>query len=302
MLTVIDTSKFFTVLANTLINSIPEEAFLAMFCLTLLKEFDFLKSKVEGQNRFKRVDIVDISVPVLLTAAISNLSRYSGAQVSAVFLISLCTMFISILIRFKRYSDFTAALKTLGCTILSFLLLLTIENSYMPLVLYATNRSIHDFNNSVFLNFLLSLPERLIEFALLSYLLLKKTRSVRVSVIKQILRSKILILLTLSLISVNLFAFLLMGKSFIFDRMLEGLSLLTQTAEIIVLLLLPVVNFAALICTIWYISNRDSHKKEDIKRQFKDAIDDTRLLIEHGRYEKIPLLLSYMEQDIEKIP
>gem|GEM_PF-6195345 len=296
----INWSTVFSAMENIVFCSIPEEIFLVMFTLILLKQFDFLESKKEGGNKFKKRDIFEISIPVLLVAITSNVSRYYGVDKDVVLLQSVFLLFLSILIVYKLWT-LSGVIKVFISVIISVLILTIFEISYIPLVLYATHSEVKDFNNSVFMNFLLALPERLMESCLIAYFLLKKSTFLKANIIKPIINSKILSCISIGMLFFNIIIALVMGKLFIFDKLLAGMSLKVQLFIIILVILIPVINITALLGSVYFVSNRERYKRYLAKEMLERLTFDLRTSSLNNKLDRFDLALRDIEANIEDL-
>lgn len=157
-------SRFGNIILDIILIAIPQALFLVMLTAILLNRFELIKN-------FKK-----LSVPVLFFAIISNILRYYGMSESLIFVFSTQVIFILMLI-VNRERHFKEILKTFICLIISIVVSLIMERLYIRLLFYAMGSANENFKNSVFLNFILLLPSRIFEIALIHYLLVRKLYS-----------------------------------------------------------------------------------------------------------------------------
>ncbi len=243
---------FINILVNLFICSIPEESFLELMILIILKRYDIIT--------IQKKNIIKISFPILFTALVSNILRVFYIDLNIVFLFSILSIFITNLI-ILRFKDIKSFLIILFSTLSSFVILQVIEFLYIPAILYATNKSIEYFNSHVFLNFLLALPERIFESYIVVFAILKKYNFQKINLLKIIKESKLLIILSIIVFAFNAFLILLYGKYIIFEKILLNIYTLAQIGIIVSLTIIPITNIILFFAVIYTKESRDLYRK-----------------------------------------
>jgi len=282
--------KLFTMIVNIIIVSIPEELFVVVFTLILLKRFDLLR--LNGAN------VLKISVPILPVAVITNIIKYYVQNEDIQFFLGAPLMFILIAVTYNRLRDFKGIAKTLISCILSLTIMLIFQASYVPLLLYTTGMEVEDMNSTVLINFLCTIPERVMEIALISYILTRKLSIFKVNVIKTVAESKKLLAAALSIALVNIVFLYLACTLIAYDKILTGVPLPAQLVIIVTVLMLPVLNIGALWVFVYNIKSREMYGKLLEKDRLTALADILRLHADNGSYEKINLVLDDLRNNI----
>jgi len=300
LLNLVNWTAVLTAIENILLVSIPEEVFLVMFTLIILKQFDFLESKKDGENRFKKRDIIEISIPVLFVAVSSNIFRYYGVDINIIFLISVVSLFIIIVIVCKLWT-IQGIIRTFFATAFSCFTLMIIEYSYIPIVLYITDKTVSDFNNSIFLNFILTIPERIIEYIIIVILLTKKATFLKANFIKPIIANKVIFLFVILSLVTNIVLFLIMGKLIGFEKVLVIYPLQSQIIIITASLIFPILNLFGLVGVVYYLANKELYRRYIARETLLRLTEDLAKYIRNKSYDKIELALKDVEANVQDI-
>lgn len=274
---------------NLVINSLAEELFLVAFSLVLLKRFDLLKPE--------KSNIIKISVPVVISAALSNVLRYTSVNIDLVSLICPFVMYVFMLLVYK-VTSVKQALKFLICTIISLMMLLIAEMTYIPMVVYLTGKELTEYNHSIYLNFLLALPRGVILYTILFYILIKKESLVNINVLKVIVKSKSIAAVTVFVLLFNMVFLFIMWKLITYDKILVHLSSATQIVVIIASILFPIFNVIALWCMIFGLKSKEVYEKTLSKERLNQLADILKVYAQNGMYDKIDLVLEDLKNNI----
>ena len=287
----IGTEAFFPIslIISIIIVSIPEELFLVLFSLILLKRYDLIELKKD--NIFK------ISIPVVITAVASNILRYYLPSTKDYIIIIGIIIIVASIIIIYGLSRPKEIIKVIICTLLSMIVYAVIQTAYVPLLLYGTSVPIEELNKPGLLIFIWSLPERAIEFSILSYFLSKKKSFLRVNLIKVISDSPKLTMITTVVLLFNILFIAAVVKVIGYERVLVGLRFDIQIIFIVCLLLLPVLNLAALFIAIYYIKDRDALKRFNIQQELNVSISDIRFFLKRREYDRIEQEMVFLERD-----
>ena len=299
-LNVINWAEVFTAIANIILVSIPEEIFLVMFTLILLRQFDFLESKKEGEGKFKKRDIFEISIPVLCVALITTILRYCKIDPNYILFSSVLILFICVVIVFKQWTIIGMA-KTFFASLISCFTLILIEFTYVPLLYYVIHRTYTDFNNSTLLNFIIAIPERIIEYSLVAFFLIRKATFLKANFFKTIVSSKTLTIIAICIIVFNMVAFSAIGKLIWFDRILINYSLSIQVIMVVTVFLFPILNITAFLAAIYYIRNKEMYRSFLTKEIMNRLTEDLWSYTNNRDFDKIELTLKDMDANIHDI-
>jgi len=297
----IDLAFFLKVLGDIVLVSIPEEFFIVMLALLLLGKFDFLQSDDKEERKIKKYDVTRVAFLVISTAVISNILRCLNADPNLLLLICVLYIFIFILVIYKMYWDWGEILKTFLFTLLSVIVFALIEFSYAPLFFYIFNMTVDDLNNSVLIKFVWAIPERLVEYLLLGFLIARKATFLKARIVKVILRDRLLTVITLLALFFNLAFLSVIEKLIWFDKILDGFSLAVQLGISVAVLVFPILNIAALVFAIYHISNRECENRFLAKQDIKITADDIKMFAKNGRYDKIMHMVDILEEDANKL-
>jgi hypothetical protein len=144
-----------TLITNFFIISIPEETFLVVFSLILMKKFKLLTWDIKN--------ILKISFVVLGTASINLLLKFLNFDYT-ILTILFFMITTAILSKPKTLKQFGIAIL---CTGVSFGIFNLLELLYLPLLCSIFNIEIDKLNNSSLWSFLLTIPERIVEATLI---------------------------------------------------------------------------------------------------------------------------------------
>jgi hypothetical protein len=298
-----------SILINTIISSIPEESFLVLFTLIMLKRFDIKKIN----KRF----FLKVSIPIVIPAIISNVLRYNGLDMVATtlgplsMLVLLIAVFnVPILIKDIRHNEnsmvsimkvvlkwFKAVFPTILYMLFS-LLVFQLCEVYMMLVFYVTGKNDEFFNSHVIYNFLLALPERVIEFTIITYMIFRKFNAFKFNFVKAIMESKLLLFVTLFTLLFNISVVLIGCYYFGFQMVLSGLDFMPQLSIIICVFMFPVLNIIALLTIVYNTKKREYFEKQIKKGEIKTLSSIAKKSIAKGNYKQINLIIDKLEDII----
>lgn len=175
-------------LLNTLMVSIPEELVWFSLVLVFMKRFDLL-----DRYRWKE-NIKWFLIPVILTAISTNIFRYllPVSQITMV-IISLSIFIISIIyvLKHKNYIyEKYFYLKVIMFVFISLFIILLTENLYVLAILSILHTSINEINLNWIMNFLFSLPSRVLQILFIMYLLSRVENNLYLHITKDIFYDK----------------------------------------------------------------------------------------------------------------
>ncbi len=304
--------RILTIVANIMLISIPEEVFLVMFTLMLLRIFNQAyeielvnAQQVTGYkeyfNIFSKKDILRIGICSVPVAVLSNVLREVRIDENLIFLISTFSIFALILIVFKQYYSYKDIIKTFLSSVCSFLLFLIIEFSYVLVIMYVTHKEVSYFNTSVLQKFILFLPERVVEYAIISFLLLKKASFSRARVVKSVLSSKVLTILVIIMLVFNSAILLILGKIIGFNQVLINLPDFEQILVIVGCFLFPTINISVFIVLIFYFANKKEYIDYMAREKMEVSLYDIKFFAKKEKCDTIISIVESMEKDIREI-
>ncbi len=285
---------------NMILVSMPEEIFLVVFCLILLKQFDFLGSKNDGESRLKWRDIFEVSIPVIILAVLSRTLTQINMDPSFKIVIIIFLMPILIIIVYKLWS-MEDILKTFACSFTSIIVFLLVEFLYVSLVLFITKKPTLDLNDNALMSFIWSLPERVIEYVIIAFLLIRKATFLKANIAKIIMKNKMLKAVFSILLIFNTGIFILFGKIILFSNALQEFNNSVQLAVIGAITLFPIVNVTGMLWAVYYVYNKEQYDKYITKESLKDMTKELIDLTQNENYNKIDLVVKDIQISIEEL-
>jgi hypothetical protein len=271
----------------------------------LLKGFEAIKvdklmeEEISGYKEYSKIfliqDIKKVAFMVIISAIMSNILRLFNIDSTLLLVICYFSVALSMLFLYRKYFN---AIKVFLCTACSFLVFMLIEVSYIPLLLSAIEKSVTDINMGVHLTFLYSLPERVIEYSLLIYVLMKKASFSQLRLANVILNNRFVTVTFCIFVNMNIFFLLVMGKVTMFDQILSNLGIFSQLLIVSLVIAFPIFNIAAFILTMYHIFNKEEHVRYTMRENIESYIYDMKIFAENGNYTKVNELINEMEEDI----
>lgn len=293
-------SRVFDSLLNIILLSIPENIFLVMFCLIILKQFDFLGSKNEGTRRVKVRDILEVLFIAFSLAITSQVLSLIDLNPN-IKLGILAILMPGLIIIVYRCWTIEAILKTFLCSLCSILVYVLIEFSYLPLVFYATNKTASYYTDSITNIFFLSMPEIIVDYSIIAFMLIKKVKFNKINLIGIILKSRVLQITTLIMIMFNMASFVTYGKLIWMDKILVEMPFVFQSAAITIVLLLPIVNISLFLFVIYYINSKQQYHRSLSIEMIEKLTDDLYNSAAEKKYEKVDLIIQDIKANIEDL-
>lgn len=252
------------IIINSLLVSIPEEIYLVMFTLILLGEFDYWREP-ECKKLFHRFDIMRILLPATVTALLLNTFKYLGIS-SDISTYSILILFYVMIVLTNNIFKDASALKWMGKMFVFFIIgYITVglsELIYIPLIQFSLTLTIEEINNDLFLNFLVSIPAKIIQLSILMFLIAKKRALTKNNIFKYIFANPILSISTFTFILLNLLFLWVLYKLIVFDQILINFSPQIQFLIVIFVIVLPLLNISVFFISIYYIQNKELRIKK----------------------------------------
>lgn len=239
----------YKVVVNTLLVSIPEEIYFVLFTYIMMGEFDQWKDE-DCKKLFQPWDYARILVPAVFAAIVSNMIRYSGAHEGFITSGTLFAMILGIVAMGDIRNNARAAKWVrevfqyiLLCAVCSGV----IELLYLPFVVYGSGMSLVSINNNIMLNFILSIPAKLMECSLLFFVVMRKSTAIKEWFVRIIVESKVLSMLSFIILMIDaLFLFLIM-KLVSYDEILFAFSTESRLIAIVGIYIFLVLNILAMV-------------------------------------------------------
>lgn len=286
------------IILNTILVSIPEEFYLIMFTLILMGEFDYWKEE-ECKKLFDRWDYIRVFVPVVIGALTSNVLRYSGMDVNLVTVISMMVFFIAIILTGDIWGD-ASALKWIGKAFIFLLLgilsIMVIEFMFIPLFLYGLKESLHEINQNIMLNFVMTLPLKIVQFTILGFLFAKKRTIIKVDLGEYIFKNRFFSMIFFFVMLFNFIFMLIMYKVVIYEGVLSEFTISLQIALNACIFSFPILNISFLIWEIYYIKNQETYKQKIVAKHLKELINEMNIYTNNERYDNIKWKIHEMEK------
>ena len=291
------------IILNTLLVSIPEEFFLVMFTLILVGEFEIWKEP-ECKKLIHKYDYERILIPTIVSALLSNVLRYSGLNYDATSVITILAVFILVIITNDIFGD-ASALKWIGkCFVFLILACIIVgisEFLYVPLVVYGTGKPIQEINQNIIVNFLVSLPSRMLQYIILIYLIYHKRTLLKGSIIKHILLFPVPLLITSLIVFFNLVFYIIAYNLIIYDRVLANLTNIIQVVVIVGVVLFPILNILGMAWLACYIKDREVNDRRIASTKLCDLLDKMELYSNSSNYGNIKWKLKEFGMGIEEV-
>lgn len=289
---------------NTLFVSIPEELFWVMFIYIMMGEFDHWKD-ASNNKLFYKEDYARVFVPVVLTALLSNILRYSGIDNNIVSLVTIFTLFFSI-IAFGDIFNNSGAVKWVAKVFLFLVLGASIiflcEMLYIPFILYGTGMEIKELNSNIFRNIVISIPARVFQYLFLFIILVNKISSKSKFTIKKFFVHSRMSLITICLLLFFHLIFIInMTNLIALQKILISLQPFNRLITVVIISVFPVIN---LICIIILVYIFYKYKIKSDAQLYRDIINISNNLGQFIQiYSKNNDLnsLRYIKQDLDNL-
>ena len=254
---------------NFLSISLFEELGWVLLILIFLGRFDLL-------DRYMwRCSIKWIFLPVILTSISINIFIYIIPNFILKFFVSLIIMYCSInyiLIKTDPLDEKIKWYKILISIILSIVMMTSAEIIYLPIMLQYVNQPIEILNNNMLLKFIVSLPAKTFQILLIYFMYKKHSQSKKY--VSNILKDRILSLVTISFTGLILFALTCVVKIVIGSEMIGKYSIQTQMIISVLITVVPTILIFLYILPINYLLSK-LFRVQQSYQQLYDDVDDT---------------------------
>lgn len=234
---------------NALIVSVPEEFFIAVLILVILKKSSFLTKEHWKENLFRIMVISVIPMAIVSNAidyvahnlhieSLQAIKPLIGILGTAVTIMGICGV--------KSKKEF---FKIILFTFIGFILFILTELITAVVIKYGLQDGLIELNKSPYLNFVMFIPERLAQYGFITYIFLKKNGLSQINISKVILQNKLLRNISIMFSLIDIFILILITKYVFFSRLLEVLPLTSQLFIVVIGLSLVIINVLAILLT-----------------------------------------------------
>lgn len=259
-------------LMNFLLVSVPEESIWVLITLIFLKRFDLL-----DRHRWKE-NLRWIIIPVILSSLSINILRYIiNAPRLTISLTAILTIYIGIIIILKSrnvLNEKIPYIKTFMFVLINFaVLIVLVESLYLPLFLKYFQLSINEINNIWMINFILSVPARLIQFLAIILVLSVQNKQIYLNLISSILSDKKISLIIICFVLILIIFWTLLIEILGDYAIISQINLNQQLLYSVSLLIVPsILLFLMLLLIVIFIDKINKLNKSH--QNMFDMLDD----------------------------
>lgn len=232
------------IILNIILVSIPEEIFLGMMILILMKQVEFINLDTLKRNFIRFILVWVIPVSMFSNITLIIIGTYYNVPLN-IFFNSIC---LCVLLKAKKSSDI---LKYMFFSVIGMMILITTNqiSLFLCKVILQTDISyfigIHPIEN-----FKLFLPERLLEYYILSIAFIKVNGSRENNIVTYIYKNSRLRIIIFFTYLINLAFFFSILKSFILDDSL----IMVETGQKIVIVTVSISLIILNLAIPWIIA------------------------------------------------
>jgi len=259
---------------NCLLVSMPEESIWFFTVLILMKRFDLL-DKYMWKEKIKW-----IIVPFISSIIINLLKYIINSPIIFISISAIITIYIGIIIMLKApenniLNEKIAYIKVFLLVLLSFAIMIVLtESLYIPLFLKYFGKSIIEINSTWSVNFLMSIPARVIQFLLIIFILSIQNRKIYLDILKSITSDKKISLIIIIFTS-TLIVFWTFLINFIGDyNILSQYGFNEQISISISLLIVPSILLILMISLVVLFIEKINKLNKSHQNMFNDIYDD----------------------------
>ena len=289
----IDGSMVIPLISNILLASIPEEMFLVVFPLIVMKRYDLLA--------LKRTNIIKSAIIVIVMATSSTILRADSildANLAPIY--GLVFIFLLIILLFGIRSP-QGILKAFLSVCAAFLAVLAMEILVFPVLNSIPGFNAEEANKLGLMPIVLSIPERVIQIILVTMLLLKRQSFMKLGFFKVLSRNKPLAYITAGLVVFNLIFLYVMFKLIFFDNILAGTEAVMQVLVVALVIVFPLLNMSVLLGVINYSVNKYTCNRVYVQEETRVLRVLVHTLLKQQRYGEVDIQLESFVDEIRKI-
>ncbi len=291
------------IIINTLFVSIPEELYLVMFTLIMVGEFEYWKEP-ECKRLINRFDYVRVFLPTIVGALLSNILINTGLNYGFFHFLTPILMFIIIVFTNDIFGDASAVkwiVKSFIFYMIGFLSIGITEFAYVPFILSCTGLTMSDIRDNLLIYFLISLPSRLLQFTLLSYMVSRKRTLLKGRLIKNLLSNPVPATIFSILVFVNILFLQILGSAIMIDKVLISISDYSQIVIITGVVIFPIINISGFLWGFYFLQNREFKAKKNTSEKLYKLLEDIEIYTNNENYDNIRWKLNEIGVDIKDI-
>lgn len=278
---------------NTVLISIPEEAFIVAFVLIFTGKVDYINFKLKNIYKFM--------IPVLITAFTTGFLRIVLHQgLDYMPFLAILLLFVSITLVYK-IRDFKKIMQCLGCTIIGSLIPGIEQMAYVPVSMSIMRLTMTDINKVNVGILCFTLPERVMEVLIITFLLSKKRNIIKVNPFRLILNNKTMSIVFFCNLAFNLFFVYIFTYEIYVERILSQLSIMLQLLATMFVILVPIVNIASFIGIVYMLAYREKSRRLFIVEETKAVSALISVLSRRGNYTQIQDELKDFNKQMKEI-
>ena len=233
---------------NTIFVGLPEEMFIVIITLSLLKINDLLDILM-----WKR-SLTWIMLTALPVAIMANMFKYiiivpkQNSILSIMLFMIILMQYIVITNSFKV--NFSLIFKTAIYTIASFVIVGIIEYAYCPLLLALLEKPYSFFNDNVMYNILWAIPIKILHLCIVSLILVRKNSKVKINLFDSIIRNKFIVSGLLLILATRALVVNYINKLVENNSIMIQLQFIDELIAIVIITSIPVIFVTWLLMVI----------------------------------------------------
>ena len=289
----IDGSMVIPLISNILLASIPEELFLVVFPLIVMKRYDLLV--------LKRANVLRIAAIVVVTACSTTILR-AASILDANFtpLYSIFLIFLSMILLFGIKSP-KGILKAFLSVCAAFLAVFAMEILIFPVLNSIPGFNAEEANKLGPMPIVLSIPERVMQIILVTMLLLNRRSFMKLGFFKVVSRNKPLAYIAGGLVVFNLIFLYIMFKLIFLNNILTGTDAVMQALVVALVIVFPLLNMSVLLGVINYSVNKYTSTRVYVQEETRVLRVLVHTLLRQQRYGEVDIELESFVDEIRKL-
>jgi len=262
-------------LLNVIFVCLPEEAVWLVATLITLKRFDLLDKYMWKQN------IKWLSIPIFSTSIIIGLFKYI-IIVPRIFMTfsAILTIYLSIIYILKIpenniLNEKIPYLKTLFYVLINFVVLvILVESLYYPILLSFIKESINQINDVWYMNILLSLPGKVIQYFIIIFILFIQNQKTYIEIMKSIFSERKISIVIMIFTSILILFWIMLIDIFGNYKILSLFKIYQQIMLNILLLIVPSILLILMTYLIILFVEKVNKLEMSHRNMFNDIYDD----------------------------
>lgn len=279
---------------NILLVSVPEEAYLVVFALILMKRLDLIA--LERDNLWRIVTMVLI---VAFSSTILRVVAVLDGTTAPFYGLFLLFLLMAFMFRVKSPKGMLKLFLSLCAAFLSvFAMEIVVFTVTVPTQGY---EAMELMNKPGLYGIVMSIPDRVIQVILVAMMLLKRQSFMKLGFFKVIIRNKPLAYITGALVVFNLLFLYIMFKLILYGNILSELPPVTKLLVVVLVIVFPLLNMSVLIGVINYSINKYTYTRVYVQDETRVLRVLVRSLLQQQRYGEIDMQLESYVDEIKKL-